>query len=70
LERVFVSLVPQVGGRQNEIRFEVIAAAFSRNLTLKSGDRLITVLGDIVPEAVRESLADCEFAVVFKPQSA
>jgi hypothetical protein len=33
LERVFVSLVPQVGGRQNEIRFEVIVAAFSRNLT-------------------------------------
>jgi len=69
LERVVLSLVPQVGGRQNEIRFEAIVAAFSLNLTLKAGDRLIAVIGDIPPEAVKDCLADSNFAVVFKPQS-
>ena len=69
LERVVVSLVPQVGGRQNEIRYEVIVSAFSRSLALKSGDTWITALGDDPPEVVRKCLADAEFAVVFKPQS-
>ena len=69
LTRVVVSLIPQVAGRQNEIRYEVIVSAFSRSLALKSGDTWITALGDDPPEVVRECLADAEFAVVFKPQS-
>ena len=69
LARVVVSLVPQVGGRQNEIRYEVIVSAFSRGLALKSGDLWITALGDDPPELVRKCLANAEFAVVFKPQS-
>jgi len=69
LPRVVVSLIPQVGGRQNEIRYEVIVSAFSRSLALKSGDTWITALGDDPPELVRKCLVDAEFAVVFKPQS-
>jgi hypothetical protein len=69
LTRVVVSLIPQVGGRQNEVRYEVIVSAFSRSLALKSGDAWITALGDDPPEVVRKCLADAEFAVVFKPQS-
>lgn len=68
-ERVVVSLLPQVGGRQNEIRFEVIVAAFSHSLALKSGSRWITVLGNDLPAVVRDCLSNVEFAVVFKPQS-
>ena len=68
LARVVVSLIPRVGGRQNEIRYEVIVSAFSRGLALKSGDTWITALGDDPPELVRQCLVDAEFAVVFKPQ--
>ena len=69
LTRVVVSLIPQVGGRVNEIRYEVIVSAFSRSVALKSGDTWITALGDDPPELVRKCLADAQFAVVFKPQS-
>ena len=69
LPRVVVSLIPQVGGRQNEIRYVVIVSAFSRSLALKSGDTWITALGDDPPELVRRCLVDAEFAVVFNPQS-
>jgi hypothetical protein len=67
LERVVVPLVPQVGGRQNEIRFEVIVAALSHSLALKLGDRWITALGDNLPTDVRDCLSIAEFAVVFRP---
>jgi len=69
LPRVVVSLIPQVGGRQNEIRYEVIVSAFSHSLALKSEDTWITALGDDPPELVQKCLADAQFAVVFKPQS-
>ena len=69
LARVVVSLIPQVGGRENEIRYEVVVSAFSRGLALKSGDTWITALGDDPPELVRKCVANAEFAVVFKPQS-
>ena len=69
LARVVVSLIPQVGGRENEIRYEVVVSAFSRGLALKSGDTWITALGDDPPELVRKCLANADFAVVFKPQS-
>jgi hypothetical protein len=68
LNRVVVSLIPQLGGRQNEIRYEVIVAAFSHSLALKSGDKWISVLGDNPPDLVREHIADAEFAIAFKPQ--
>lgn len=68
LTRVVISLIPQVGGRQNEIRYEVIVSAFSRSVALKSGHTWITALGDGPPEFVRSSLANAEFAVVFEPQ--
>ena len=69
LPRVVVSLIPQVGGRQNEIRYEVIVSAFSRSLALKSGDTWITAFGDEPPDLVRKRLVDAEFAVVFEPQA-
>jgi len=69
LTRVFVSLIPQFGGRQNEIRYEVIVSAFSRGLALKSDDTWITALGDDPPELVRKCITEARFAVVFKPQS-
>jgi hypothetical protein len=69
LARVVVSLIPQVGGRPNEIRYEVIVAAFSSSLALKSGDMWLTAIGQGPPEAVRKSLVDAEFAIVFKPHS-
>jgi len=68
LARVVVSLVPQVGGRQNEIRYEVIVAAFSRSLALKSGATWVTALGEDPPDNVRNCLVDAEFVVVFKPR--
>jgi len=70
LARVVLSLIPQVGGRQNEIRYEVIVSAFSQCLALKCGNTWIIALGDEPPELVRQCLVDAEFAVVFKPQSA
>jgi len=70
LTRVVLSLIPQVGGRQNEIRYEVIVSAFSHCLALKSGNTWIAALGTEPPELVRQCLVDAEFAVVFKPQSA
>jgi hypothetical protein len=69
LARVVISLIPQVGGGVNEIRYEVIVSAFSRSLALKSGNTWITALRDEPPEHVRKCLVDVEFAVVFKPQS-
>ena len=68
LTRVVVSLIPHPGGRQNEIRYEVIVSAFSRSLALKSGNSWITALGDEPPEIVRKPLANAEFAVVFQPR--
>jgi hypothetical protein len=68
LQRVALSLVPLIGGRQNEIRFEVIAAAFSDHFALKSGNEWLAALGDIPPEAVRSHLSDARFAVVFEPR--
>lgn len=67
LERVVVSLIPQVGGQQNEIRFEVIVAAFSRSLALKSGERWVVAVGNEPPKILRDRLSVAEFAVVFKP---
>jgi len=68
LAHVVMSLIPQVDGRLNEIRYEVIVSAFSRSVALKSGNAWITALGDDPPEFVRSALANAEFAVVFEPQ--
>jgi hypothetical protein len=68
LARVVISLIPQVGGQQNEIRYEVIVSAFSRSLVLKSDNTWIAALGDDPPELVRKHLDNAEFAVVFQPQ--
>jgi hypothetical protein len=70
LSRVVVSLIPQVGGRQNEIRYEVIVAAFSQSLALKTGDHWISAVGDAPPDFVRERVADAEFALLFRPKTA
>jgi hypothetical protein len=68
LSRVIVFLIPQVGGRQNEIPYEVVVAAFSCSLALKSGDHWISAVGDGPPDFLRQWVADAEFAVPFKPQ--
>ncbi len=68
LDQVVLSLIPQLGGRQNEIRYEVIAAAFSSSFSMKSGDTWTIALGDAPPQIVRARLAEAEFAIVFKPQ--
>jgi hypothetical protein len=56
LERVVLSLIPQVGGQHNEIRYEVIAAAFSSSFALKSRDAWITVFGAPAEDAARPML--------------
>jgi hypothetical protein len=67
LERVIVSLVPQIGGRQNEIRFEVMVAAFSQSLMLKSGHEWQLLFGNEAPGPLREAV-DEPFAILFRPE--
>lgn len=66
LERAFLALIPLHGGRQNEVRFEVIVSAFSSSLSVKSGDRWSALVGELVPQKFRDHVANSEFAVVFK----
>jgi hypothetical protein len=66
-ERVIVSLVPQIGGQQNEIRFEAMVAAFSQCLMLKSEGEWKTLFGDEAPGALREAVDD-PFAILFRPE--
>src|ERR1700677_5303656 len=50
IEHAFKAMIPLRGGQQNEVRFEVIAAAFSKDLTVKSGAQWIKVEGDAPPQ--------------------
>lgn len=56
LSRVVISLIPQVGGRQNEIRYEAIVSAFSRNFAVKSGDNWTSVVGNDPPDRSESEL--------------
>jgi hypothetical protein len=42
-ERAFRAMIPLRGGQPNEVRFEVIVAAFSQDLSVKSGIRWSTL---------------------------
>lgn len=67
-ERAFKAMIPLRGGQQNEVRFEVIVAAFSRDLSVKSGARWLTLEGDAPPPEIRNHVAKDEFAVVFRAE--
>lgn len=69
MDRAFTAMIPLRGGRQNEVRFEVIVTAFSRSLTVKSGDRWIAIVGDAPPSPIRDRVGRNEFAVVFRTES-
>jgi len=67
LQRVFTSLMPQLGGRPNEVRFEPIVTAFSRSLAVKSNAHWTLIAGDDLPSnEIQHTLANCKFAVVFQ----
>lgn len=66
MERAFKAMTPLRGGQPNEIRFEVIVTAFSRSVSVRSGDRWHTIAGDAPPRAVQDSVGRNEFAVVFQ----
>lgn len=68
MDRAFNALIPLRGGRQNEIRFEVVVAAFSRSLSVKSGEQWISIVGDAPPAHIRDRLGSNGFAVVFMTQ--
>lgn len=66
LQRVFTSLMPQFGGRPNEVRFEPILAAFSRSVAVKSNAHWILITGDLPSNEIRHTLANCKFSVAFQ----
>ena len=65
LEQAFVSLIPQPGGRPNEVRFEPILTAFSRSVAIKSGSQWILISGEQPPREIEHLLANCNFAIAF-----
>lgn len=65
LQRVFTGLMPQLGGRPNEIRFEPIVTAFSRSLAVKSDAQWTLISGDLPSNEVQYTLANCKFVVAF-----
>jgi hypothetical protein len=68
IDRAFSTMIPLFGGQQNEIRFEIVVAAFSKHLSVKTGELWRTIEGDSLPEEVRDIVSNSEFAVVFKPE--
>jgi hypothetical protein len=66
LQRVFTCLMPELGGRPNEVRFEPIVTAFSRSLTVKSDAQWILIAGDLPSNEVQQILASCKFSVAFQ----
>jgi hypothetical protein len=65
-ERAFTAMIPLRGGQQNEIRFEVVVAAFSKDLSIKSGARWLTLEGEAPPQEICDSVKRHEFSVVFR----
>lgn len=68
MERAFTSMIPLQGARPNEIRFEVIVTAFSKNLGVKSGNHWVSIVGDNPPQDIRDRVAGNAFSVVFLPE--
>jgi hypothetical protein len=66
LQRVFTGLMPQLGGRPNEVRFEPIVTAFSRCLAVKSDAQWTLISGDLPSSEVQHMLANRKFAVAFQ----
>jgi len=64
--RVFTSLMPRLGGRPNEVRFEPIVTAFSRSLAVKSNEQWTVIAGDLPPIEIQHMLANCKFSVAFQ----
>lgn len=66
LQRVFTGLMPQLGGRPNEVRFEPVVTAFSRSLAVKSDAQWTRISGDLPVNEVQYALSHCKFAVAFQ----
>jgi len=69
LEHAFQAMIPLRGGRPNQIRFEVVVAAFSTNVSVKSGDSWIAIAGDLPPRDVRDRVTESLFAVAFRAKA-
>jgi hypothetical protein len=68
MERAFKSMIPLHGARPNEIRFEVIVTAFSRNLGVKSDNHWVAIIGKNPPKDIRDRVAGSDFSVVFQAE--
>jgi len=67
IEEMVSAMMPMRGGGQNEIRFEAIVTAFSKNLAIKSHERWAAVVGELPPQKIRVKMGAMEFALVFQP---
>jgi len=67
IEELVKLMIPWDDGGPNAIRLEVIVAAFSSNLAIKSGRRWLAVVGELPAEEVRAEMSDVGFAIVFQP---
>ena len=65
-EHAFKAMIPLRGGQPNEVRFEVIVSAFSKDLSVKSGSRWATLNGDAPPQEIRDQVVKNEFVVIFR----
>jgi hypothetical protein len=66
VQRVFTSLMSQLGGRPNEVRFEPIVTAFSRSVAIKSDGHWTLIAGDLPSNEIQHRLENCKFAVAFR----
>jgi len=66
MQRLFIGLRPQLGGRPNEVRFEPIVTAFSRSVAVKSNAHWTLIAGDLPSKEIQDTLANCKFAVAFQ----
>jgi hypothetical protein len=67
IEEMVSAMMPMRGGGQNEIRFEVIVTAFSKNLAIKSHERWTAVVGELPPQEIQVKMGALKFALVFQP---
>jgi hypothetical protein len=67
IEDIVSAMMPLRGGGQNEMRFEAIVTAFSKNLTIKSHEHWVPVVGELPPDELRAKVGTVAFALVFQP---
>ena len=66
MEGAFRALTPLLGGQPNEIRFEAIVAAFSKDVCVRSQGNWYTISGENPSLGVQSMLGNNAFAVLFK----